>query len=501
MSENLKILFMSSEVHPLAKTGGLADVSMALPKALHRLGHDVRIAMPCYKSIDRSKFEMEYVTDFPLKINNFTHNCIIRKTGINCSSGKKRAKAAQSLPIYLIDSYEYFDRDELYSNEAGDYVDNARRFGYFCRAALEMLQKIDFEPDVIHLNDWQTAITALLTKRVYGDERIFKNAATVFTIHNLQYQGVFDMQSLVDLDLTWQYFSPEYLEYYGKINLMKAGIIFSDVINTVSDTYAAEIQSGALGMGLEGLLSTKKSDIYAITNGIDYDEWNPETDPNLAENYCVKTYMQKKPACKRDLQKACGLPEKDVPLIGMVSRLADQKGLDIIERAMPELMKLDVQFVLLGTGEQRYIEMLYHFLKLYPEKCSFYLKFDAFVASKIYAGSDFFLMPSKFEPCGTSQLISLKYGTIPLVRATGGLADTISGFDARTQQGNGFSFTDYNETALLKCIEHALVIYQNRQMWNVLVKNAMHCDYSWEAAARKYVDLYAKAMEKHKIKF
>lgn len=501
MSEKLKILFMSSEVHPLAKTGGLADVSMALPKALINLGHDVRIAMPCYKSIDRSKFSIEYVTDFPLKINNFTHNCIIRKTEIKCAQAKKRSKTQPSLPIYLIDSYEYFDREGLYSAGDIDYIDNARRFGYFCRASLEMLDKIDFIPDIIHMNDWQTAIAPLLIRRVYGNEKTFKNTATVFTIHNLQYQGVFDMQSLVDLDLTWQYYSPEYLEYYGKINLMKAGLIFSDVINTVSDTYASEIQNGPLGMGLEGLLSTKKNDIYAITNGIDYDEWNPETDLNLAEKYCAKSYAQKKPACKRDLQKACGLPEKDVPLIGMVSRLADQKGLDIIERSMPELMKLDVQFVLLGTGEQRYIEMLYHFLKLYPEKCAFFLKFDAFVASKIYAGSDFFLMPSRFEPCGMSQLISLKYGTIPIVRATGGLADTISGFDPRTQQGNGFSFIDYNETALLNCIEHALVIYQNRQMWNVLVKNAMNCDFSWDVSARKYEELYQKAMMKHKIKF
>jgi len=501
MSETLKILFMSSEVHPLAKTGGLADVSMALPKALTRLGHDVRIAMPCYKTIDREKFEMEYVTDFPLKINNFTHNCIIRKTELALKNEKKRTKTNGTIPIYLIDSYEYFDRDTLYGGEAGDYIDNARRFGYFCRAALEMLKKIDFTPDVIHLNDWQTALTALLIKKTYDGEKLFKNLASVFTIHNLQYQGVFDMQALIDLDLTWEYYSPAYLEYYGRINLMKAGLIFADVINTVSNTYASEIQSSALGMGLEGLLSSRKNDIHAITNGIDYDEWNPETDPTLAENYSLKTYAMKKNACKRDLQKACRLPEKSIPLIGMVSRLADQKGLDIIERAMENLMKLDLQFVLLGTGEQRYIDMLYNFQKRFPEKCAFFLKFDAFIASKIYAGADFFLMPSKFEPCGTSQLISLKYGTIPIVRATGGLADTIEQFDTRTQHGNGFSFADYNETALMGCIEHAMVVYQNKQMWSALVKNAMNCNFSWESSAQKYVELYKKAMSKHKIKY
>ncbi len=500
MSDNLKILFASAEVYPFAKTGGLADVSMALPKALSKLGHDVRIAMPCYKSIDRQKYEMQYLTDFPLKMNNFTHNCVVRegKLEFKAEKDKKRSRAKQHVPVYFIDSYEYFDREGLYSTEVADYPDNARRFGYFCRSVMELLKKIDFKPDIIHINDWQAAFISLLLKRQYNFDPFYKDIASVFTIHNIQYQGVFDMQALVDLDLTWDYFSPDLLEFFGKINLMKAGIIFSDSVNTVSESYALEIQGTSAGMGLEGLLTTKKNDIYAITNGIDYDEWNPETDTNLASNYCAKTYAAKKLQCKRDLQISAKLPETDVPVVGMVTRLADQKGLDIVAKAMDDLMKLDMQFVLLGTGEKRYVDMLYSYLKKYPEKCSFFLKFDAFTASKIYAGSDFFLMPSRFEPCGTSQLISLKYGTVPIVRATGGLADTIIDFDVRTNRGNGFSFREYNETALVKCVEHAFSIYQNKQMWNILIQNGMSCNFSWETAAVKYVDVYKKSIEKVK---
>jgi len=494
MSKNLKILFVASEVNPFAKTGGLADVAMALPKALTRSGHDVRIVMPCYKSIDREKYEMSYLTDFPVKIGNFTHTCVVREGGLEMKAEKKRPRSRSSVPVYFIDSYEYFNRDALYG-EAGDYPDNARRFGYFCRAALELPKKIGFKPDVIHVNDWQTGLIPLFLKKFYSEDPVFKGTGSIFTIHNIQYQGVFELQALVDLDLTWEYFSPKYLEFFGKINLMKSGIIFSDIVNTVSETYSREIQTTSAGMGLEGLLATKKNDIFAIVNGIDYDEWNPETDSNIESRYSVEK-VSKKAICKADLQKCAGLPQNDVPLIGMVTRLADQKGLDILARAMESLMKLDLQFVLLGTGDKQYIDMFSALSKKHPDKCACFLKFDAFTAPKIYAGSDFFLMPSRFEPCGTGQLIALKYGTIPIVRATGGLLDTITNFDARTHRGNGFSFNEYNETALLKCVEYALTIFQNRQMWNLLIQNAMSCNYSWDSSALKYVELYRKAIAK-----
>lgn len=492
MSKNLRILFVASEVNPFAKTGGLADVAMALPKALARLGHDVRIAMPCYKTIDRKHYEMSYLADFPVKIGNFTHTCVVREGGLDAKNDKKRQRSRPKVPVYFIDSYEYFNRDGLYG-ETGDYPDNARRFGFFCRAALELPKLIGFKPDVIHVNDWQTGLVPLFMKRFHAADPFYRETGSIFTIHNIQYQGVFDLQALVDLDLTWEYYSPQYLEFYGKINLMKSGIIFSDIVNTVSETYAREIQTTAAGMGLEGLLSDRKNDVYAIVNGIDYDEWNPETDTNIKAQYSFNG-IARKSVCKADLQKCAGLPQTDVPVIGMVTRLADQKGLDILARAMDGLMKMDLQLVLLGTGEKRYIDMMADFSARYPDKCASFLKFDAFTAPKIYAGSDFFLMPSRFEPCGTGQLIALKYGTIPIVRATGGLLDTISHFDVRTHRGNGFSFNEYNETALLKCVEYALTIFQNRQMWNLLVNNAMSCNFSWDSSAQKYVDLYRRAI-------
>ncbi|MEZ7891611.1 MAG: glycogen/starch synthase [Candidatus Wallbacteria bacterium] len=508
MNNKLKVLFVSSEVHPYAKTGGLADVAFALPKALKQSGVDVRIAMPCYQKIDRSKFDLSYLTDFPVKINDMKHNCIVRESKLDIiinksndideqsADRKKTRKKHDSVPVYFIDSYEFFDRAGYYG-EGSDYEDNAKRFSYFCRSVLEMLKKIDFKPDIIHVNDWQTALIPLLLNNSYKSDEFYSNIATIFTIHNIQYQGVFDIKALVDLDLTWDYYSPDLLEYYGKINLMKAGIIFSDIVNTVSNTYSVEIQNSPLGMGLEGLLATRKNDIYAVINGVDYDEWNPENDKSLAANYNAKT-IKKKAECKADLQKACGLPVSEVPVIGIVSRLADQKGFDIVEKAMNDIMKLDLQLVVLGTGDKRYVDMFKEFGEKYPQKCSVFLKFDGFVASKIYAGSDIFLMPSRFEPCGMGQLIALKYGTVPLVRATGGLIDTILNFDARTMYGNGFSFTEYNDAALLRCIEHALSIYQNKQIWNVLVQNTMASNYSWDVAAEKYYELYMKAVDKRK---
>jgi starch synthase len=381
-ANSLKILFVSAEVSPFAKTGGLADVAGSLPKALKRLGHDVRIAMPKYKWIN----EEEYLLDYPVEMDHHLETGIVKKTKLLKENNRE-------IPVYLMESYKYYYRDSLYG-----YDDEAERFNFFSKAVLNMLPQLDFKPDIIHCNDWQTGMIPLSLKTKYAEDPFYNKIATLFTVHNLQYQGVFPKDTLCLVGLSDQYFSPELLEFYGKINFMKAGLLFADLLNTVSKKYAQEIQTPEYGEQLDGLLRKRAQDLYGIVNGIDYDEFNPETDKFIYHNYSLATINEKKEN-KKALQQEMGLPVSDMPLIGLTTRLVDQKGLDLVTDIFEQVMDLGVQFVLLGSGEDHYQKTFAELKMKYPQQTAANIGFNVELAQKIYAGSDIFLMPSRFEPC------------------------------------------------------------------------------------------------------
>ncbi|MDH7578771.1 MAG: glycogen synthase GlgA [Bacillota bacterium] len=475
----LKILFTSAEVAPYAKTGGLGDVAGSLPKALAQLGHDVRIVLPKYKQIT----EGDYLIDYPVEMNHHLETGIIRQTKLK---GRN-----YEVPVYLIDNYKYFYRDGIYG-----FADEAERYNFFMKALLGMLPRINFQPHLIHCNDWQSALIPLFLQTKYAEDPFYQRIATLFTIHNLQYQGVFPKHTLRLIGLGDEFFTLERLEFYGEINFMKAGILFADIINTVSKKYALEIQTPEYGQRMDGLLRKRAQDLYGILNGIDYDEFNPETDPHIYKNYSIETIDLKREN-KYGLQRETGLPVGNTPLIGVITRLVDQKGLDLISDIFDELMATGSQFILLGSGEDYYQKLFAEFKMKYPQQAAINLGFNPVLAKKIYAGSDMFLMPSRFEPCGLAQLISLRYGTIPIVRATGGLADTIQDYNEKNREGNGFSFKAYEPTALLDAIKRALAIYlEQPEQWRRLMVNGMKSNFSWERSAQQYAELYEKAIHK-----
>lgn len=483
MDRNLKILLASSEVAPFAKTGGLADVAGSLPKALATMGNDVRIVMPRYRGITG----LETLLDFPVEVAGRRETAIVRQGFIEA----RFQDIHRRVPVYFIDNYHYFDREGLYR-----FPDEAERFAFFCRAVLEMLPRLPFQPDIIHCNDWQTGPIPLLLKVRYGGEPFYRRLASVFTIHNLQYQGNFPRESLRLLGLGDEYYHPESLEFYGMVSFIKAGILYADVINTVSNRYAREIQTPERGERLDGLLRKRSRDLYGIVNGINIHEFNPRTDPRIYKHYGPENLQDKKEN-KYALQKEVGLPVRDVPLLGMVSRLADQKGLDLVAAALEDLLALDLQMVLLGTGEPYYENLFREIQRRYPRKMYAYIGFNGILAQRIYAGADMFLMPSRFEPCGLGQLISLRYGTIPIVRATGGLADTVIDFDSRTGMGNGFSFEEYSARHLVETVHRALRVYENPEQWQHLMLTALSQDFSWARSAAEYMELYDEALGKH----
>ncbi|MEI6832130.1 MAG: glycogen synthase GlgA [Candidatus Omnitrophota bacterium] len=459
----MKIAFVASEVVPFAKTGGLADVAGALPLALEDCAHEVIIVMPRYKCITDSKFKIK-------RVSKDISSAII---------GKK-------IKVYFIEHDFYFLRDGLYVEKGNDYKDNLERFAFFSRRALDLLKEINFTADILHLHDWQVSLAAVYLKNLYANLPFYRKMKTILTIHNIGYQGIFPKEQFSKLGLDENLFNIDGLEFYNQINLLKGGIIFSDFINTVSPTYALEIQNKEFGFGLEGLLEERKDFLSGILNGLDYSIWDPDVDKFICHNFSLVN-PGNKAYDKADLQKICGLPvNNDLPVLGIVSRLAQQKGLDILAEGLDEICSLGVQLVILGTGDLKYHQILEKAKKKYPLAISLNLKFDDCLAHKIYAGSDIFLMPSSYEPCGLGQLISLRYGTLPLVFKTGGLADTIN-------KHNGFIFSKYSKDVLLKCIKQALVTFKDKAKWNVLVKNAMECNFSWEASAKRYSQLYVKA--------
>jgi len=476
--KDLKIWFASSEVAPFAKTGGLADVAGSLPKALKRLGVDIRVVMPKYGQIDKK------YTDAMVFLGNTYVNLTWRRQYCGVYH-----LDFDGVTYYFIDNEYYFYRDWYYG-----MGDDGERFTFFCKAILEVLPFIEFKPDIIHLNDWQTGLVSPLLDdhyREYREDGFYKNMHTVYTIHNLKYQGVFPkeiMNELIGLD--WKYFNPEGLEFYDNVSFMKAALAYSTALTTVSKSYAEEIKHDFYGENLQGLIRRRSDDLFGIVNGIDFEVNNPKTDPRLYAPFSIDD-LSGKAENKKRLQAETGLKvSADTPLIAIISRLIDQKGFDLIACMLHEIMNMDVQLIVLGTGDRCYEDMFLQAQDWYPGRVSANIKYDGVLAQRIYAASDMFLMPSLYEPCGLSQLFAMRYGTVPIVRETGGLKDTVVPYNAFTGEGTGFSFTNYNAHEMKDCIGRALQVYQSKSIWREIVKACMSQDFSGEKSAREYEELY-----------
>jgi 1,4-alpha-glucan branching enzyme len=479
----LHVVMVSPEIVPFAKTGGLADMVGSLAIALERLGQRVSLIMPAHRRALRGGADLEETgIRFSVPVSNRLEVATLL-----------RAKAGRDVSVYLVRADRYFDRDNLYGTPEGDYPDNAERFAFFSRAALEALRKIG-PAHVLHAHDWQAALAIAFLKaqpEVYPE---LSAVRTVLTVHNVGYQGVFPRDDWHLLNLDWGFFTPRQLEYYGRINFLKGGLEWADAITTVSPTYAAEIQTAEHGFGLEGVFRDRAADVSGILNGADYEVWNPATDPAIAGTYDL-TDLSGKRVSKAELQQLLGLQEApEIPLVGMITRLAAQKGIDLLAEAFDELMRRDVQFVLLGAGDRPFEDFFRSIGDRYPGKAAARIVFDETVAHKIEAGADMFLMPSRYEPSGLNQLYSLRYGTIPIVRATGGLKDSVSDFDPAAGTGIGFVFRDYDGAALLEAVDRALATYRQEDRWAVLMSNAMTTDYSWNRSAGEYLKLYRRLM-------
>lgn len=473
----MKILFCSSEIVPFAKTGGLADVAGALPKTLAAMGHDVRLAMPKYGSIDEKRF---------------CANKVLEQLKVPLADRKEKASvwSSQALPAvtaYFIDNPRLFPKGPLYGHD-----NDAERFTFYQRAVLEMLPALDWIPDLIHCNDWQSGLIPLYLHLGRKKGGALAKTASVFTVHNLGYQGKFPPETLKLTGLSGEFFTPETLEFYGSFNFMKAGLLYADIISTVSPTYAREIQTPEYGEKMEGVLTARSQRLRGILNGLDYEVWDPSADAFLASRYSADD-PQGKAACKKALQARLKLAQKDLPLLALVSRLAAQKGFDLLEELLPHLLKMGVQLVVLGLGEKPYEELFQKAAKEHPDSVSTNLEFNEELAHQIYAGSDAFLMPSHYEPCGLGQMISLRYGTIPVVRATGGLADTVEDYEPSAGRGNGFRFQEYSPVALLGAIVRALLAFADKKAWKQLQEQAMRGDFSWQASAKRYEEIYREA--------
>lgn len=484
----MRILVVSSEVVPFAKTGGLADVAGALPIELARLGHDVRVAMPKYAAVDDGKFHLLPILDeIIVRFGQQSHATQIKRTVF----------PGTDVPVYFVQNTQFFGRQGLYQQNGVDYPDNAIRFAVFCKAVIWLLKGLDWIPDVIHCNDWQTALVPVYLRTegdMLGDEAL-ANVKLLYTIHNLAYQGLFDPSQAPAVGVSEELFHPAGLEFYGKLNLMKGGIIFSDEVSTVSRRYAGEIQTPEYGCGLEGVLTARRAHLHGIINGIDYSVWNPETDKLIPHRYSQRS-LAGKAKCKAALQEETGLDrDPDAPLIGIISRLDQQKGFDLITEALDDIIAAGAQIVLLGTGAPEFHEQFEAAALRHSGKLSANLRFDNTLAHRIEAGSDMFLMPSRFEPCGLNQLYSLKYGTLPVVRRTGGLEDSI--VDAtpdavKAGTATGFVFDGYTADEMLAAIRRALDLFAKKTTWKKIQKTAMAQDFSWTASAKIYEALFRK---------
>jgi starch synthase len=475
----MKILFVSSEGLPYSKTGGLADVIEALPKALREMGHEVAVFLPRYHG------------------NKIT-STLISSVTVACGDTLRfpalaEGKAVEGVRYFFADDPEYFDRAQLYGDKAGDYPDNAERFAEFSRLAIEFAKRF-WLPDVIHCHDWQSALVPVILRTQHANDPALRSLPAVLTIHNLAYQGVFPQTALRKMGLPESLFTTDALEFYGKVNFLKGGLIFADYLTTVSRRYAKEIQTPEYGSGLDGVIRSRADRLVGILNGVDYTAWSPESDTFIPQKYSAHDLEGKK-ACKKNLLDLYRLPAENLgrPLIGIVSRFADQKGFDLIAEVAAGLLDEDLAIVALGSGQPQYEKLFQDLAAKYPARVGVKIAYDNALAHNVEAGADMFLMPSRYEPCGLNQIYSLRYGTVPIVRATGGLDDTIENFDPKTKQGTGFKFDEYSGRALLECVRAALKAYGDPATWQAIQANGMAKDFSWKPSAAAYVSLYEQA--------
>lgn len=486
----VRVLIATSEAVPFAKTGGLADVCGALPGELARLGHEPTLIMPAFRQVYQAGIPIQRTgIDFDISIGNKTVPGSLLKSRLPDSD----------VPVYFVEQENYYNRSELYRVDGRDHKDNCERFVFFSRAVLEAVRLLDLKIDILHTNDWQTGLIPAYLKIEYRGVPGYENVGTLFTVHNISYQGLFWHWDMLLTGLDWKYFNMHQMEFFGSLNLLKTGLVFADRLNTVSPRYAEEIQSAPLGCGLEGVLQNRREVLSGIINGADYHQWNPETDAHLTMRYGRSNALEGKAACKRALQAELGLAQDPrVPLVALIGRLVDQKGIDLVTAVMREwTQSQDVQWVVLGTGEATYQEFLSNLARRFPQKVAARLEFSDELAHRMEAGADMFLMPSRYEPCGLNQLYSLKYGTVPVVRATGGLADTITDLSDETLAAGtatGFSFRENSALALGETLRRACATYQKPDVWRQLVANGMRQDWSWTESAKKYVDLYRKTI-------
>ena len=479
----MQIAFVASECVPYSKSGGLADVVGALPRALAALGHEVCVYSPRYRQTKLSD-AAKVVQSITVPFDDRYRFCSV------WSGGEQ-----SGVRFYFVDYPPFFDREGLYGTSTGDYPDNAERFALFSRAVLEA-SKILGVPQVFHCHDWQSALVPVLLRTQYAEDPAFRDTAVVFTIHNMGYQGLFSADTLPLLTLPWDLFTISKMEFFGNVNFLKGALVYSDFITTVSRKYSQEIQTTEFGFGLEGVLRNRAATVTGILNGADYEEWNPETDKFAVAHYSDED-LSGKAKCKQDLLAAFNVakPDLGLPVIGIVSRFAAQKGFDLISQIMDRLAREEVITVALGAGDKPYEEMFLRLQKQFPQKIAVKIAYDNALAHKIEAGSDMFLMPSKYEPCGLNQIYSLHYGTVPIVRATGGLDDTIEPWNPRTGKGTGFKFSEYSGEALLEAVKEALWAFRDQTSWRRLMRNGMGKDFSWNASAKEYVRVYEKALQ------
>jgi starch synthase len=475
----MKILFVSSEGLPYSKTGGLADVVEALPKALVEMGHEVCVLLPRYRG---NKITSTITSSVTVTLGDKVRFPAIAE-----------GKAVGGVRYFFVDDPEYFDREQLYGEKSGDYADNAERFAEFSRVAIELLKRV-WLPDVIHCHDWQTALVPVLLRTQHASDPAVRSLPVVFTIHNLGYQGIFLQSAMRSIGLPDNMFTMDTLEFYGKVNYLKGGLLYADYLTTVSRRYAKEIQTPEYGVGLEGVIRGRADRLVGILNGVDYAVWSPEADTLIAQNYSAHNLEGKK-ACKKNLLELFKLPDENLerPVVGIISRFVDQKGFDLIAEIAGELMKENLAIVALGTGQPEYEKMFKQLAEKNVGRVGVKIGYDNALAHKIEAGADMFLMPSRYEPCGLNQIYSLRYGTVPIVRATGGLDDTIQNFDAKARNGTGFKFEAYDGDALLECIRGALKAFRDPKLWHTVQTNGMAKDFSWRASAAAYVTLYEAA--------
>src|SRR5690349_7589515 len=475
----MRILFVASEGLPFSKTGGLADVVEALPKALVAQGHEVAVVLPRYRGTEAASVVLPSLT-IPMGGARLRFPAIVDGALVG------------GVRYFFVDDPAYFDREGLYGTGGKDYPDNAERYTELCRAAIEVSKHI-WPADVFHCHDWQTALVPVLLRSSYGDDPLMKNTPVVFTIHNMGYHEQFPRDVLDRVGIPATVFHPEGIEFYGSVNLLKGGLVYSDYLTTVSRKYAQEIQTREFGYGLDGVARKRADRLVGILNGADYGAWDPVKDPLIAANYSAKD-LSGKQTCKKDLLETFGLPQEHLeqPVIGIVSRFADQKGFDLIAEKAHELMKEDLILVVLGTGDKKYEKLFGALAATYPERVGLKIAYDNTLAHKVEAGADMFLMPSRYEPSGLNQMYSLKYGTVPIVRATGGLDDTIEPFDVTTGRGTGFKFWDYTGEAMIATLKAALALFKDQASWQKLVKNGMAKDHSWGVSAKEYVKVYER---------